>query len=78
MLKQRAINHTRTGDLASSVGEFEQAIATILLMENPDELVLSQLYKFIGDLYVQIGDLKKAEKSLKDSENLLKNMKFPN
>jgi chaperonin cofactor prefoldin len=45
-------------------------------MENPDDLVLSQIYKFIGDLYVQMNELKKAEKSLKDSENLLKNMKF--
>jgi tetratricopeptide (TPR) repeat protein len=67
VLKQRAINHTRTGNLADSVGDFEQAIATVLLMEHPDELVLSQLYKFIGDLYIQMGDLKKAEKSLKDA-----------
>lgn len=67
VLKQRAINHTRTGNLAASVSDFEQAIATVLLMEHPDELILSQLYKFIGDLYVQIGDLRKAEKSLKDS-----------
>jgi chaperonin cofactor prefoldin len=47
-------------------------------MERPDELILSQIYKFIGDLYVQMNELKKAEKSLKDSENLLKNIKFEN
>lgn len=45
-------------------------------MEHPDDLLLSQIYKFIADLYVQLNELKKAEKALKDSENLLKNLKF--
>ncbi len=45
-------------------------------MQHPDNLVLSQIYKFIGDLYIQIGDLKKAEKALRDSENLLTTLKF--
>jgi chaperonin cofactor prefoldin len=60
VLKQKAINNTRIGNLSASISEFEQAISTILLMANPDDLVLSQIYKFIGDLYVQMGELKKA------------------
>lgn len=55
------------GNVQATISEFQQAISTIQLMENPDELTLSQIYKFIGDSYVQLNELKKAEKALKDS-----------
>jgi hypothetical protein len=34
-------------------------------MKSPNELALSQIYKFIGDLYVQSDELPKAEKALR-------------
>jgi tetratricopeptide (TPR) repeat protein len=71
ILKQKGLNHTRTQNLPAAIDSFEQAVATILLMEAPDHLTLSQLYKFVGDLYVQLGELKKAEKSLKEAQHVL-------
>jgi len=29
-------------------------------MSDPDELALTQIYKFIGDIYVQMEEFKKA------------------
>jgi tetratricopeptide (TPR) repeat protein len=71
ILKQKGINNTRTQNIPAAIQEFEQAVSTILLMERPDHLTLSQLYKFVGDLYVQLGELKKAEKSLKEALHVL-------
>ncbi len=71
ILKQKAINDARTGNIPGAISNFEQAISTILLLENPNELILSQIYKFIGDLYIQMNELKKAQNALREAEHLL-------
>ena len=72
ILKQRGINFSRTGQLAKAVEQFEEAVGAVQLMEHPNQLALSQIYKFIADLQVQLGHLSKAQQALREAEHLLK------
>jgi len=55
VMKQKAINYARLHSIPESIDAFQQAVSTILLMKHPNQMALTQLYKFIGDMYVQTG-----------------------
>lgn len=60
IMKQKGINLSKIGDLPGAISQFEQAISTVLLMDDHNELALCQMHKFVADLCIQIGELKKA------------------
>lgn len=74
LLKQKAIINSRVGDLPKAISLLEQSLSTVLLMENPNQLALSQIYKFVADLCIQINEHKKAEQALKEAEHILLNL----
>ena len=74
ILKQKGINFSRMGDLPSAISHFEQAISTVLLIDNHNELLLSQMHKFIADLCIQVNELKKARLSLEEAKSIIERL----